>query len=43
MVGSDIELEDLWFMLLMMGKITMVQWMNEDITITNIRKYYDKK
>lgn len=40
MVDSEIDLEDLWLMLLMMGKITMKQWMTEDITIVNIRKFY---
>ena len=40
MVDPEIDLEDLWLMLLMMGKITMKQWMTEDITITNIRKHY---
>lgn len=40
MVDNEIDLEDLWLTLLLMGKITMTQWMNENITITNIRKYY---
>lgn len=40
MVDNEIDLEDLWFTFLLMGKITMTQWMNEDITIVNIRRFY---
>lgn len=43
MDDKDVTLEDIWWMLLMKGKITITQFINEEITVVNIKKYWDEE